>query len=71
MIDLINSTEKEILESMKKAMETRLITTQDKLDYYANELVKITKSINDKTAIPKDTYRPVESGLVKVMKKSK
>ena len=71
MLDLINSTEKELLESVKKAIETGPITTQDKCDYYADELVKITKSINDKTGISKDSYRPVESAPIKVMKKSK
>lgn len=51
MLDLINSTEKELLENMKKVIENGLITTQDKVDYYANELVKITKEINENTNI--------------------
>ena len=71
MLDLINSTEEEVLEAMNKAMKTGPIATQDKVDYYADELVKIIKEINEKTSVPEDTYSSEETETIILKKKIK
>ena len=49
MLDLINSTEKDLINSMKKAMSTPIIATQDKVDEYANKLYALQVQIADET----------------------
>ena len=49
MLDLINMTEEDLLKSMKKAMSTPIIATQDKVDECADKLYAVTKKISDET----------------------
>lgn len=56
---------------MKKTMETGPIVTQDKVDYYSDELVKITKEINEKTSVPENTYSSEETETIILKKKNK
>lgn len=74
--DLVNITSEEIEQSAQKAVESGLYVTDDG-DYYANELCKINLGAtsceaitNDKTPFSEGTYSPLESGLVKVKKKT-